>query len=220
MTPMDARMNFQIAREALKRAYPKIDTSQFVLTMSTLIFEQALVAGQTIYTFPVLQNDNALGAIFNTETRLKLQDSLVIFDLSYTICNPGSAVNTAFVPDTFPNPFTYGVNAVPMNALYQGNLKFTINNEVVLYNWDLERHYYAPETQATAAPGAASPIDQKRLAVDSYYPFEPTVTLVGTNDNVLQVLLKAAPATFNAFSRLRITVRGVNAQNSTVLVNN
>lgn len=220
MTPMDARMNFQIAREALKKAYPKIDTSQFVLTMSTLIFEVALAAGQTVYTFPILQTDTGLGAPFNTETRLKYQDSLVIFDISYTICNPGSATNAAFIPDTFPNPFTYGVNAVPMNALWQGDLKFTINNEVVLYNWDLARHYYAPETQATAAPGAGSPIDQKRLAVDSFYCFEPTVTLVGTNDNVLQVILKQAPASFNAFARMRIMVRGVNAQNSTVFVQN
>lgn len=216
---MDNRMNFEVARAALKKVYPSKDIKQFVLTMSTLIFEQAVVAGQTLYTFPILQTQDQIGQ-FNTETRLKYQDSFIITKMAYNICNPGSAVATTFIPDTFPNPFVYGANAVAMNSLYNGDIKFTINNEVILYNWDLLQHYYAPETQQTAGAGPGSPLDQKRLVVDSYQNVEPTITLVGTNDNQLTVNLDGPPATFNAFSRLRITVRGINAQNSTVFVQN
>lgn len=219
MTALESRMNFQIAREALKKAYPKIDTTQFVLTQSTLVLEQALVAGQREYLFPILETQNALGS-FNTEIRVKYQDSFIATQMAYNICNPTSAINTAFIPDTYPNPFTYGANAAAMQSLYNGSIKMTINNEVILYNWDLMKHYVSPQTQATAAPGAASPIDQKRMTMDCFEPIEPTITMVGTNDNQLQVILNGAPASFNAFTRLRITLRGVNAQNSTVFVRN
>lgn len=215
---IEARMVFENAQAAIQKAFPEQANAanKFKLTMSDLRFEQAIAAGQTLYTFPVLQTDTSLG-IFNTELRLKLQDSFVISQFAYYIGNPGSATNTAWVPDTYPNPFTYGANATPMNALYNGNVKFTINNDVVMYNWHLMRHYYAPETQATAAPAAGSPIDQKRLGVDGFYPMEPTITLIGQKDNLLQVFLNAAPASFNAFARMILWVRGVNAQNSTVV---
>jgi len=217
MSQIDDRMDFQIAENALRNAYPNYNPKMFALTKSSLIFEQAIIAGQTTYTFPILQVDTSLG-IFNTEKRLKYQDSFVATKMAYLICNPGSAVNAAFIPDTYPSPFIYGANAVAMQALYNGTIKYTINNDVIMYNWDLLKHYYSPETQQTAALGAGSPIDQKRLIVDAFDALQPTITLIGTNDNVLQVVLDAAPATFNAFARLRIMLRGVNAQNSTVFV--
>jgi hypothetical protein len=212
---IEARMVYENAQAAINRAYPGQDiTRKFKLTMSDLRLEQAIQAGVTTYTFPILQTDTSLG-IFNTELRLKLQDSFVVSQMGYFIGAPASATDTAWIPDTYPNPFTYGANAIPMNALYSGNIKLTINNDVVVYNWHLGRHYYAPETQATAAPGAGSPIDQKRLSADGFYPMEPTITLIGSKDNLLQVNLNAAPASFNANARLIVWFRGVNAQNST-----
>lgn len=213
---IEARMVYDNAREAINRAYPEIPNAgaRFKLTMSDLRLEQAVVAGQTLYTFPVLQTDTSLG-IFNTELRLKLQDSFVISQLAYYIGLPSGAADTAWEPDTYPNPFKYGANAVPMKSLYNGNLKMTINNDVVVYNWHLMRHWYTPETQQTAAAGAGSPLDQKRLAVDGFSPMEPTITLIGSKDNLLQVFLNAAPATFSANARMIVWLRGVNAQNST-----
>jgi len=215
---IEARMVYENAQAAIQKAFPDQANAanKFKLTMSDLRFEQAVAAGQTLYTFPVLQTDTSLG-IFNTELRLKLQDSFVISQFAYYIGLPTSAIDTAWIPDTYPNPFTYGANANAMRSLYNGNVKFTINNDVVMYNWHLMRHYYAPETQATAAPAAGSPIDQKRLGVDGFYPMEPTITLIGQKDNLLQIFLNAAPATFSAFTRMICWVRGVNAQNSTVV---
>jgi hypothetical protein len=215
---IEARMVYDNARDAINRAYPEIPNAagRFKLTMSDLRFEQAVVAGQTLYTFPILQTDTSLG-IFNTELRLKLQDTFVISQIAYFIGLPTSATDTAWEPDTFPNPFRYGANAVAMKSLYNGNIKLTINNDVVIYNWHLMRHWYSPETQQTAAAGAGSPIDQKRLSVDSFTPMEPTISLIGSKDNLLQIFLNAAPATFSANTRMIVWVRGVNAQNSTVV---
>ncbi|MES3018586.1 MAG: hypothetical protein V4721_12435 [Bacteroidota bacterium] len=215
---IEARMVYDNAKDAINRAFPEIPNAanRFKLTMSDLRFEQAVVAGQTLYTFPILQTDTSLG-IFNTELRLKLQDSFVISQIAYYIGLPASGTDTAWEPDTYPNPFRYGANAVPMKSLYNGNIKLTINNDVTIYNWHLMRHWYSPETQQTAAAAAGSPIDQKRLCVDSFTPMEPTITLIGSKDNLLQIFLNAAPASFSAGTRMIIWVRGVNAQNSTVV---
>ncbi len=215
MNSMDARMIFDNARQTITAAYGAGAVKKFVLTMSTLRLEQALVAGQTLYSFPVLTFDTQVAAPFNTEIRLKQQDTFIISHMAYYIGLPASAVDTAWIPLTYESPALTGANAIPMRALYNGDIKITIGNYVYVYNWDLLRHYYAPQTQQTAALGAGSPTDQKRLIEDSFVPVEPTVALLGTEDNLIQVNLDAAPATFNANARIGIMFRGVNAQNST-----
>ena len=214
MNSMGARMVYENAKAVITRNFGADAVNRFVLTMSTLRLERPLVAGQTLYTFPILQND-ASGGIFNTETRLKLQDTFIMSHMSYYLALPASGTDTAFVPLTYESPFLTGANAVPMRALWNGNIRITINNIVYVYNWDLQRHYYAPITQQTAALGAASPTDQRRLTEDTFEPVEPTVAFSGAKDNLIQVELDGAPATFNANARIGLMFRGVNAQNST-----
>lgn len=214
MNSMDARMVFDIAKQTITKTYGAGAVSKFVLTMSTLRLEQALVAGNTLYTFPILTNDNT-GGNFNTEIRLKLQDTFIVSHMAYFIGLPSSSTDTAWVPLTYESPFLTGANAIPMRSLWNGDIKITIGNYVYVYNWDLHRHYYAPQTQQTAALGAGSPTDQKRLLEDAFCPVEPTVAFMGTEDNLIQVNLDAAPASFNANARLVLMFRGVNAQNST-----
>lgn len=215
MNSMDARMVFDNARQTISKTYGAGAVSKFVLTMSTLRLEQPLLAGQTLYTFPVLTFDNQTNPSFNTEIRLKQQDTFIISHMFYYLLLPTSAIDTAVIPLTYESPFLTGANAIPMRALWSGDIKMTIGNYTYLYNWDLLRHYYAPQTQQTAALGAASPTDQKRLVEDGFCPVEPTIALMGTEDNLIQVNLDAAPASFNAFARIGIMFRGVNAQNST-----
>jgi hypothetical protein len=215
MNSMDARMIFDNARQTITTAYGPGAVKKFVLTMSTLRLEQPIVAGLNQYTFPVLTFDNQVAAPFATEIRLKQQDTFIVSHMMYYIATPATAVDTAFLPLTYESPFLTGVNAIPMRALWSGDIVMTLGNYKYLYNWDLMRHYYAPQTQQTAALGAASPTDQKRLVEDGFCPVEPTIALVGTEDNLIQVNLDAAPATFNANARLGIMFRGVNAQNST-----
>lgn len=212
---MDARMIFDNARQTFIKAVGPDAARKFVLTMSTLKLEQALVAGQTLYTFPVLTFDTQVAAPFNTEIRLKQQDTFIVSHMAYYLALPTSATDTAWIPLTYESPALTAANAVPMRSLWQGDIKITIGNYVYVYNWDLLRHYYAPQTQQTAALGAGSPTDQKRLIDDCFVPVEPTVALMGTEDNLIQVNLDAAPASFNANARIGIMFRGVNAQNST-----
>lgn len=215
LNSVDARMIFDNARQTITAAYGAEAVKKFVLTMSTLRLEQAIVAGQTQYTFPVLTYDTQVAPPFNTEIRLKQQDTFIISHMSYYLALPTGAADTAFLPLTYESPALTGANAIPMRSLWNGDIKITIANYVYVYNWDLQRHYYAPQTQQTAALGAGSPTDQKRLSDDSFEPVEPTVALLGTEDNLIQVNLDAAPATFTANARIGIMFRGVNAQNST-----
>ncbi len=215
MNSMDARMVFDNAQQTIAKTYGQGAVQKFVLTMSTLRLEQALVAGQTLYTFPVLTFDTQVNAPFNTEIRLKQQDTFIISHLLYYLLLPTSATDTAVIPLTYESPGLTGANAIPMRSLWSGDLKMTIANYTYVYNWDLLRHYYAPQTQQTAALGAGSPTDQKRLVEDGFCPVEPTVALMGTEDNLIQLNLDAAPASFTANARIGLMFRGVNAQNST-----
>lgn len=212
---MDARMIFDNARQTIMRAYDAEAVKKFVLTMSTLRLEQALVAGQTQYTFPVLTYDTQVAPPFNTEIRLKQQDTFIVSHMFYYLALPASTADTAWIPLTYESPFLSSPNGTALKSLWNGDIKITIANYVYVYNWDLLRHYYAPQTQQTAAIGSGSPTDQKRLSDDGFEPVEPTVALLGTEDNLIQVNLDAAPAAFPANARIGIMFRGVNAQNST-----
>jgi len=214
MNSMDARMVFDNARSVIARAYGPTAVEKFVLTMSTLRLEQALVAGQNLYSFPVL-NQDTVGGVFPTEKRLKQQDSFFISHIQYFLGLPSGANDTAWLPLTYESPFLSGVSAGALRALWNGSLTMTLANYKYVYNWDLLKHYYAPETQQTAALGAGSPVDQKRLIEDGFSALEPMVTLMGTEDNLIQVQLDAPPATFPANARIGLLLRGVNAQNST-----
>lgn len=215
MDSVSARMIFDDARQTITNAYGAAAVEKFVLTKSTLRLEQLIVAGQTQYTFPVLTFDTQVAPPFATEIRLKQQDTFIVSHMMYYLALPTGAADTAFIPLTYESPFLTGANAIPMRALWSGDIKITIANYVYVYNWDLFQHYYAPQTQQTAAIGAGSPIDQRRLNDDGFEPVQPTVAFLGTEDNLIQVNLDAAPASFNANARIGIMFRGVNAQNST-----
>jgi len=217
MNNMDARMVFENSKAALVKAFGTDRILEIVkLTQGSLRFEQLLVAGQTLYTFNVLDNQ----AVFsNMEDRLKLQDSFIISSIKVATGAPSSAVDNTFLPDSYPNTQKYGANAVPLQAWWNaGNLQIAVNNDIITPKWDLYRHFNSPETQQTAALGAASPGDQDRGSFDGWYPVEPNIVMIGQKDTQIQVILKGAGlATVQAFSRGIIMVRGVLAQNSTVV---
>lgn len=215
MNTMDARLAYDTAAQSIIKSYGAGALKKFYLTMSTIRLEQALVAGQTLYTFPVLTFDTQVAPPFATEIRLKQQDTFFIAEALYYLALPTGTTDTAFIPLTYESPFLTGANAIPMRALWSGDLTMTIGNYKYMYNWDLMRHYYAPQTQQTALLGAGSPTDQKRMSEDGFYTVQPMITLAGTEDNLIQVNLDAAPASFNANARIGLMFRGVNAQNST-----
>jgi hypothetical protein len=217
MNSIDARMVFENSKRALVNAFKTERILEVVkLTQGSLRFEQLLVAGQTLYNFPVLDNQTIFS---NLEDRLKLQDSFIISSIKVCTGAPTSAVDNTFLPDTYPNPIKYGANAIPLQAWWNaGNLQIAVNNDIITPKWDIQRHYNANQTQQTAALGAGSPRDQDRGAFDGWYPVEPNIVMIGQKDTNIQVILKGAGiTTVQAFSRGIIMVRGVLAQNSTVV---
>jgi hypothetical protein len=218
MTNLDARMVYQNAKSALQKAFPKLteDIAHVCkLTQSTYRLEQPLVTGQTSFTFPVLANQQVFS---NTEQRLNQQDSALVYSVGVFAGAPASATDAAFVPDTYPNPIKYGANAIPLNALWNGsNLKFTVNNDILIPNWDVLKHFNAPETQQTAAIGAGSPQDQFRGSWDGFYPLEPNIVMIGSKNNVINLELAQGLTSVLANSRAIIILRCITAQNSTVV---
>lgn len=218
MNSIAARMVFDNAKVAIRNAFPNNPSivEQVKLTQGVLRFSQALNNNSTLYQFPILVNETQLG-IFNTEIRLNLQDSFVVSTLGIFVSTPSSGVDTAYRLMTYPNTIAFGANAGPLYGLYNGSLKLTVNNNVYIPQWDVFRHLYQPENQQTAALGAGSPGDQINGCFDAFYPVEPNVVFIGSKNNVLQIQLPAALSSVQANSRVEIVVRGVLAQNSTVV---
>lgn len=210
---IDARLVYENAREALERAFPNVSDiiQRTKLTQNTYRFERELVAGNRLYSFPVLANEDVFS---NTEIRIKLQDSAIIYSLGVFIAKPASATDTAFLPKTYPNSVDFGANTDAQLALYNGILSISVNNDIVMTNWDVLKHYNAPETQLTAA--ANSPVDQMS-GTDGFYPMEPNVVLIGSKNNVIEIELPVGISAVEANSRLIIIARAIKAQNSTVV---
>jgi len=221
MNGIEARMGYQNSIKAIAKAFNVAEDRVLEivkLTQGSLRFEQPLVAGQTLYTFPVLDNQTIFSPL---EDRLVLQDSFVINSVFVGTGAPASLADNTFLPDTYANTQKYGANGPALQAWWNStNLRITVNNDIVTPKWDIYRHYNAAETQQTAALGAASPMDQERGAFDGWYPMEPNVVMQGQKNTVLQIVFKqgsAGLATVQAFSRGIIMVRGYLAQNSTVV---
>lgn len=218
MNNVNARLVFDNARKALFNAFkgvPNLNIDSFKLTQSFLRLEQPTVVGQTLYSFPILVNQsNPL--IFNTEQRLNLQDSFVISDLGFYQALPSSSTDATYKLLTYVSPFLF-VNDAQHEIFYNGKISITVNNNVILPAWDTVRHRLAPQTQQTAALAAGSPMDEFDGKTYSMYPVEPNITLVGSKNYVVNLQLPAGPTAVDANSRVVILLRGILAQNSTVV---
>ena len=219
MNSLEARMVYDNAVKAFGAAFPNLNGKSIAeyckLTQSTYRFEQPLVAGQTLYQFPVLANQQVFS---NTEQRLNQQDSAVIASVFIGVGLPASSTDTAWIPITYDDPANFGANAVPLRGFWNGsNLSIAVNNDILMPNWDVFKHYNAPETQQTAALGAGSPENQLRGSFDGWYPMQPSIVLLGSKNNVLQITLPVGLTSVSTYSRAVIMLRCITAQNSTVV---
>jgi hypothetical protein len=219
LSNVDQRLVFDNAKKAIVAAFDGNESvlQTAILTQGDLRLEQLLVAGNTLYTFPTLDQGNANAT--NMEDRLRLQDAFVISAIKCCVGLPSSSTDNTFLPDSYANPVKYGANAVPLQSVWNaGVLSINVNNSVVLPKWSLYRHYNAPMTQETAALGAGSPGDQDSGATDGWYPVEPNISLIGQKNSILYVNIKGAGlSSISTNSRLIILLRGVLAQNVTVV---
>lgn len=216
MTNLDARLVYENSKEALRKAFPNIPNIAEIckLTQSTIRLEQPLVVGNTNYQFPVLVNQEIFS---NTEKRLLQQDSAILYQMGLFAGAPASATDNAFVPDSYPNAVKYGANAAPLQALWSGNISIAVNNDILTPNWDVWKHYNAPETQQTAALASGFPADEMRGSFDGFYPVEPNLVLIGSKNNVINLTLPVGLTAVKANSRVILILRCVIAQNSTVV---
>lgn len=216
MHSIAAREDFNHAVAVFQNAFPGVDViNQFKLTQSTLRLEQPLVANQNQYTFQIMDNQpGAGGQIFNTEIRLRMQDTFVPTMIGIYICLPSSSTDATFRLYSYPNQFIFA-NALQMRALYNGQLKIMVNNYQYVYGWELQKHWNSNQTQQTAVFGAGSPEDQNNFADDSMFPMQPFVLFGGAQNVQIEIRLPAAPTAVDANSRYVMRFYGVLAQNST-----
>lgn len=207
-----------LANGAMNPNYnPAFDSvAAFRLSQSVLRLEQPTVATSTVYTFPVLTNIQNQAQAFNTEVRLNIQDSFVPTHVGFFLALPSGLNDTTFKLMTYPNPFVL-TNFLQMQAYYNGTMAIMINNVQYTQKWDLWRHWQTNQTQQTAALGAGSPEDQFLGSDDGFYPMQPFILLIGSQNIQVTINLPVSPTAVDANSRLVIMFRGILAQNSTVV---
>lgn len=191
------------------------------LSQSTIRLEVELNIANTNFVFGVTpQQQNSTGVVFPTERRLDLQDSLVVSEYGIFVCKPTSRADINFKLRTYGNivDFTAAGAAAIDGTLYSnGYLKTTVNNDVIVPYRDLFSNLYRPQTQQTAALGAASPDDQICGAEDGAITNEPNLLFIGSKNTIPEIILPGTMAVVDAFTRVVYIGRGVLAQNSTVI---
>lgn len=224
MNAIAARMDFEQAVAIFNHAFNPNNRADvnvvdlFRITQSDLRLEQPLTTGSNTMTFPVLDNQSNLpgGGTYPCEIRLSLQDSFVPTKIGIFQAVPSNAQDTAF--DLYPyfSPLIFPDYAA-MEVFYNGRMKWTIQNDVLVKNWMTRRHKKTNQTQQTAAWGAGSPLDQRDGDEDGFIPMQPFVLLQGSQAIDITINLPQAPVAATANARTIIIVRGLVAQNSTVV---
>ncbi len=231
---ISARESYRIAKDLLYNAFRNDPAFAFPqgdrmcrdwvnsrkMSQSEIRLEVELNAVNNSFVFGLTANQqNSSNVIFNTEYRLTMQDSLICNEYGFFVGNPSSQIATDWELKTYGNTQTFaaGTDANLINtALYShGFFRMTCNNDVVMPYRALVNHWYKPETQQTAALGAASPADQIRGAEDGYITDEPNILLIGSKGYIPQIIMPAAMALTATNIRAVLIFRGVLAQNST-----
>lgn len=191
------------------------------LTQGEVRFEVQLNAVNNIFTFGVTPNQaNTNNVVFNTERRLPLQDSICGTEMSIQVCKPASQILTTHQLRTYGNTQDFtAAAAAALNQTFYSHGWFTlkVNNDVLVPYRGLHNWWYKPQTQMTAALGAASPDDQVRGVEDAACTCEPNIVLIGSKNSIPQIELPTNMATVDEFTRAVIIIKGPYAQNSTVV---
>lgn len=190
------------------------------LSQSEVRLEVELNAANTSFAFGLTNNDpNSNNVVFNTEKRLNLQDSLVVNEYGFYVGAPSSRTAVNWRERTYGNEIDFGTAdaALIEQILYgKGSFRVTCNGDVIYPNRPIINNLYRPQTQMTAALGAASPNDQFRGAEDGLITMQPNMFMIGTKGYIPEVRIPLALTGLSGtFHRLIFVGKGVLAQNST-----
>jgi hypothetical protein len=221
---VNARLVFENAIKICNKA--NVPAVAAKLTQSFLRLEQAIVTTKAQYQFPILVNNNGpANTLFNTEIRLNQQDSIITSAWGVFLAIPTSATDATFRLLTYasqnaPN-FTTAGAAVAAQTLYNSIFNIAVNNTVILPAWDAFRHILVPQTQNGVIITAQTivPTDQVDGSGDGFFPVEPNLVWIGSQNIVINLIMPAAIGTIQAggFSRIVVIFRGLLAQNSTII---
>lgn len=195
------------------------------LSQSEIRLEVQLTATQNVFVFGVTPNQaNTNNVQFNTERRLPLSDSICVNEYSiYVGLPPGAGAtpaNTNWLLRSYGNTVDFtAASALSLDSTFfsHGTFVMKCNNDVIMPYRGLVNHWYKGQTQQTAALGAASPGDQFRGAEDGAITDEPNIVIIGSKNYVPQIELPTAMTSVDAGTRAVLIMRGVYAQNSTVV---
>lgn len=191
------------------------------LSQSEIRLEVELNAINNSFLFGVTPNQvNSTNVQFNTENRLNLQDSLCVNEYGIFVGNPSSRTSAAWKLRTYGNTQDFvAASAAALDSTFYSHGRFIMkaNNDVIMPYRGLFNHWYKPQTQQTAALGAASPDDQIRGAEDGMITDEPNIVLIGSKNYQPTIELPTALASCDTFERAVVIFRGILAQNSTVV---
>lgn len=231
---LSARASYAVAREMFYKNFrDKFATDHecwaFVnslkLSQSEIRLEVGLTATSSQFNFAMTANQTNTGNVtFNTENRLRLQDSLCVSEYGIFVAKPSSATATNYNLLTYANPniFTTANVAAALDGTFYNNgyLSVNCNNDVLIPYRGLINHRYVPQTQQSGVTASATvPLyaDQIRGAEDGFITQEPNLILVGTKNYQVSINLPGNLAAVETTQRAILIFRGVLAQNSTVV---
>lgn len=226
-----ARDSFMRAKEIFFNAFlsnfkGNIEScKQFVnslkLSQSEIRLEVNLSTTNNTFIFGVLNNQaNTNNVQFLTEKRLNQSDTLCVNEYGIYVGQATENNDATYQLNTYGNTQNFAAaDAAALDSTFysNGGFQITCNNDIVAPYRGLFNHWYKPQTQQTAALGAASPKDQIRGAEDGMITMEPNILLVGSKNYQPQIVLPAALASAAANLRCVLIMRGILAQNSTVV---
>jgi len=160
VTTVGQRIVFENAKTTLKNN--GIEPNTAILTQSYLRLEQPVTTTATNIVFPILVNQTfgSSNTTFITERRLQLQDSFVVSDLALFLFFPSAVGATTSHLYSYPSFFITAASYAQYQQIYHGYLTLSVNNQVIVPFWDVQRSYKVNQTQNLAAIAAASPDDQ------------------------------------------------------------
>lgn len=197
--------------------------NSFKLSQGEIRLEVPLSTTSTQFVFGVTQQQPATGnngQPYNTEIRLPLQDSICVNEMALYVGKPASSTDTDWKLRSYGNIVDFSAAAALAidSTLYShGKLEIKVNNDVLVPSRGLSNFLYRGQTQQTDALGVDSPNDQFRGAEDGLITVEPNIILIGSKQNVITINLPKALTAVDANSRAILVLRGIYAQNSTVV---
>jgi len=207
-----ARLVFKNAQEALVKA--GVNPNSAILSQSYLRFENTLSTTKTSYDFGVLNNQTISGQTqAPTEQRLNLQDAFYVSEIMVYIGKASSTTDSSYILKTYPSAQIFTTGATSLYTLYNGILSLTVNNRQIVPASDCTKFLQIPQTQQTGA--ANSPQDQFDGAWSNVV--EPNLVLIGSKNSLFNITIPSAFTTLDSNTRVVILVRGVLAQNVTVV---